>query len=98
MLRSASASHVVSARWSEQPEQPTAILQTLIYPLVGSQNKWFISDDWTLGFRFGSKADLARMSALGAKLPLGKLDISYAVWLMPDNHETVPCPRRHVGV
>jgi hypothetical protein len=60
MLRSASASHVVSARWSEQPEQPTAILQTLIYPLVWSQNKWFISDDWTLGFRFGSKADVGR--------------------------------------
>jgi hypothetical protein len=58
MLRSASASHVVSARWSEQPEQPTAILRTLIYPLVGSQNKWFISDDWTLGFRFGSNASI----------------------------------------
>jgi hypothetical protein len=32
MLRSASASH---ARWSEQPEQPTAILRTFICPLVG---------------------------------------------------------------
>jgi hypothetical protein len=35
MLRSASASHVVSARWSEQPEQPTAVLRTFIRAFVG---------------------------------------------------------------
>jgi hypothetical protein len=45
ILRSESASHVVSARWSEQPEQPTAILRTFICPLVVVAEQWFISDD-----------------------------------------------------